>query len=187
MGVLAGCASLPIEDNYLTATAPDTISMLRFGDWTFSDEGYQYPFPVVINPVIHYETHMEQDLLIVAPLLRKLKQRTGSDPILMCGNLTEIAILNSNLRWIGQVSVNADGRTITLVDNPLHPTKSITADSPEFAKAVFMLLYKHAPEAMQRKIENNPCLRDNYEKYIKPAAEQAGPAYPPQGVGSADP
>ena len=184
---ITGCTSLPVKDNYLTAMAPESISMLRFGDWTFTDDGYQYPFPVVVNPVIHYETHMEQDLQIISPLLRQLIQRSGSDFILMCGNLTEIAILDNNLHWVGQVSINADGRTITLVDNPLHPTKGITADSPEFAKAVFMFLYEHAPDAIQRKIENNPCLRDNFEKYINHAAEQAVPGYAAQGASSPEP
>lgn len=93
----------------------------------------------------------------------------------MCGFLTRIALLDDKLRWIGEVAIYADGERVSLVNDPLRPTKGVSAFAPMLAREVLHLMDENVPAIVDQKCERNPCIRQSFQMYRKKAEPSARP------------
>ena len=39
----------------------------------------------------------------------------------MCGHLAQVVLVDKKLHWVGILSINADGKTVTLLDEAFEP------------------------------------------------------------------
>ncbi|HRV30462.1 MAG TPA: hypothetical protein P5169_02045 [Kiritimatiellia bacterium] len=160
-----GCTTYPQVKNCVARLEPDQIYAVLIGRWVFIDDEYHYPRRVVVNPTTYCEISEQEDLDHIIPLIQSLKQREVDDFILMCGHLAQVVLVDKKLHWVGILSINADGKTVTLLDEAFEPRQEIVANSPELARAVFVLMQKYAPKTVDDLLRDNPCLEDSFGKY----------------------
>ena len=128
-----------------------------------------YPHPIAINPVIYFDTDDEEDLNRILPLVIQLRETDMGDFIPTCGQLTQIALLDHNSRWVGEVSINACSDGVSLYDDSLRPRKSVHAYSYNLALEAFRTMKRHRPELVEQMVHESESIRVRFTEAVSNA------------------
>jgi hypothetical protein len=164
--LVAGCSSTSTHRNFVETMPESRICELRFGHWQFFEDSTSYPFPFAIDPTIYFRTSDEEDLQRIVPLIRQLKHTPIAEFIPMCGQLTQIALIDRDSRWVGEVSVNVCSDDISLIDHPLRPKTQLHAYSYQLSLEAFRAMQKHVPDLLEDMVKANPSLSVRFAEAV---------------------